>query len=113
MEEVEAEVDERGGHGTVELVLVVELLWALQGSGPRAAGTVRVGRDESGAPGAAKGGDPKKLSAAEARRLVGLVPQTPTDLLYLESVKQERARRASVHPYGSPPESRATRVRRG
>ncbi|MEU8101622.1 ABC transporter ATP-binding protein [Streptomyces rubiginosohelvolus] len=65
------------------------LLWALQGSGPRTAGTVRVGRDESGAPGAAKGGDPKKLSAAEARRLVGLVPQTPTDLLYLESVKQE------------------------
>lgn len=35
------------------------------------------------------GGDPKSLSAAEARRLVGLVPQTPTDLLYLESVKQE------------------------
>ncbi|MFD6202851.1 ABC transporter ATP-binding protein [Streptomyces rubiginosohelvolus] len=65
------------------------LLWALQGSGPRTAGTVRVGRDESGAPGAAMGGDPKKLSAAEARRLVGLVPQTPTDLLYLESVKQE------------------------
>ncbi|WP_097985327.1 ABC transporter ATP-binding protein [Streptomyces sp. f150] len=65
------------------------LLWALQGSGPRTAGTVQVGGGESGAPGAAKGGDPKKLSAAEARRLVGLVPQTPTDLLYLESVKQE------------------------
>ncbi|MBK3542607.1 ABC transporter ATP-binding protein [Streptomyces sp. MBT60] len=65
------------------------LLWTLQGSGPRTAGTVRVGRDEPGAPGAAMGGDPKKLSAAEARRLVGLVPQTPTDLLYLESVKQE------------------------
>ncbi|MFD3819366.1 ABC transporter ATP-binding protein [Streptomyces rubiginosohelvolus] len=65
------------------------LLWALQGSGPRTAGTVRVGRDESGAPGPAKGSDPKRLSAAEARRLVGLVPQTPTDLLYLESVKQE------------------------
>ncbi|MFE7139129.1 ABC transporter ATP-binding protein [Streptomyces sp. NPDC057644] len=68
------------------------LLWALQGSGPRTSGTVRVGRDESGTPGTpgpAKGGDPKKLSAAEARRLVGLVPQTPTDLLYLESVKQE------------------------
>ncbi|MFE2979603.1 ABC transporter ATP-binding protein [Streptomyces sp. NPDC059258] len=68
------------------------LLWALQGSGPRTAGTVRVGRAESGTPGTpgpAKGGDPKKLSAAEARRLVGLVPQTPTDLLYLESVKQE------------------------
>ncbi|MFJ6513641.1 ABC transporter ATP-binding protein [Streptomyces sp. NPDC091406] len=68
------------------------LLWALQGSGPRTSGTVRVGRDESGRPGTpgpVKGGDPKKLSAAEARRLVGLVPQTPTDLLYLESVKQE------------------------
>ncbi|OCC11114.1 ABC transporter ATP-binding protein [Streptomyces sp. PTY087I2] len=65
------------------------LLWALQGSGPRRSGTVRVGRDEPGTPGPAKGGDPKKLSAAEARRLVGLVPQTPTDLLYLESVKQE------------------------
>ncbi|MBK3558750.1 ATP-binding cassette domain-containing protein [Streptomyces sp. MBT56] len=65
------------------------LLWALQGSGPRTAGTVRVGGAEPGAQGAVKGGDPKKLSAAEARRLVGLVPQTPTDLLYLESVKQE------------------------
>ncbi|MBK3616861.1 ATP-binding cassette domain-containing protein, partial [Streptomyces sp. MBT98] len=48
-----------------------------------------VGGAEPGAQGAVKGGDPKKLSAAEARRLVGLVPQTPTDLLYLESVKQE------------------------
>ncbi|MFF0502162.1 ABC transporter ATP-binding protein [Streptomyces fimicarius] len=59
------------------------LLWALQGSGPRRSGTVRV------AGGGIGGGDPKGLSAAEARRLVGLVPQTPTDLLYLESVKQE------------------------
>ncbi|MYT22521.1 AAA family ATPase, partial [Streptomyces sp. SID7760] len=33
--------------------------------------------------------DPRKLSATEARKLVGLVPQTPTDLLYLETVKQE------------------------
>ncbi|WP_408992611.1 ABC transporter ATP-binding protein [Streptomyces sp. 1268] len=65
------------------------LLWALQGSGPRTAGTVRVARGEPGAADREKGGDPKKLSAAEARRLVGLVPQTPTDLLYLESVKQE------------------------
>ncbi len=49
-------------------------------------------RDGTGGPGRAppsKDGDPKKLSAAEARRLVGLVPQTPTDLLYLESVEQE------------------------
>ncbi|MFD8935785.1 ABC transporter ATP-binding protein [Streptomyces sp. NPDC059578] len=60
------------------------LLWALQGSGPRAGGTVRVGNG-----GAGKAGDPRDLSAADARRLVGLVPQTPTDLLYLESVKQE------------------------
>ncbi|MFQ6854920.1 ATP-binding cassette domain-containing protein [Streptomyces sp. 35M1] len=65
------------------------LLWALQGSGPRTAGTVRVARGEPGAADREKGGDPNKLSAAEARRLVGLVPQTPTDLLYLESVKQE------------------------
>ncbi|MEU4924231.1 ATP-binding cassette domain-containing protein [Streptomyces parvus] len=65
------------------------LLWSLQGSGPRTAGTVRVARGEPDAADREKGGDPKKLSAAEARRLVGLVPQTPTDLLYLESVKQE------------------------
>ncbi|MEV7438989.1 ABC transporter ATP-binding protein [Streptomyces griseoviridis] len=56
------------------------LLWALQGSGPRRAGTVKV----TDAP-----GDPHALSAAEARRAVGLVPQTPADLLYLESVQQE------------------------
>ncbi|MCX4807844.1 ATP-binding cassette domain-containing protein [Streptomyces sp. NBC_01214] len=60
------------------------LLWALQGSGPRKAGTVSIPAADGG-----KDADPQKLSAAEARRLVGLVPQTPTDLLYLESVKQE------------------------
>ncbi|MEU5793397.1 ATP-binding cassette domain-containing protein [Streptomyces sp. NPDC047813] len=60
------------------------LLWALQGSGPRRAGTVRV----SGEYGAR---DPHAVSAAEARGLVGLVPQTPADLLYLESVGQELA----------------------
>ncbi|MFE5715432.1 ABC transporter ATP-binding protein [Streptomyces sp. NPDC056501] len=60
------------------------LLWALQGSGPRSAGSVRIPR-----PGSAATADPRNLSAAEARRLVGLVPQTPTDLLYLESVEQE------------------------
>ncbi|MGW1297830.1 ABC transporter ATP-binding protein [Streptomyces sp. NPDC002533] len=65
------------------------LLWALQGSGPRTSGTVRAARAEPGAADRDRDGDPKKLSAAEARRLVGLVPQTPTDLLYLESVKQE------------------------
>nr|WP_202454025.1 ABC transporter ATP-binding protein [Streptomyces sp. SID4913] len=58
------------------------LMWALQGSGPRRAGSVRVTSD-----GTAR--DPHTLPAAEARRLVGLVPQTPADLLYLESVEQE------------------------
>lgn len=58
------------------------LLWALQGSGPRRAGTVKV---------VGASGDPHTLSATEARRAVGLVPQTPADLLYLESVKQELA----------------------
>lgn len=60
------------------------LLWALQGSGPRKAGSVSVAT-----PGGPKPQDPRNLSAAGARQLVGLVPQTPTDLLYLESVKQE------------------------
>ncbi|MEU1619507.1 ATP-binding cassette domain-containing protein [Streptomyces sp. NPDC005722] len=60
------------------------LLWALQGSGPRRAGTVEV----TGT-GAEPAADPHTKSAAEARRLVGLVPQTPADLLYLESVTQE------------------------
>ncbi|MCZ7629622.1 MAG: ABC transporter ATP-binding protein [Microthrixaceae bacterium] len=46
------------------------LLWALQGTGPRQAGTVDVG-----------GGDPGSLSPGDARRLVTLVPQSPTDLL--------------------------------
>ncbi|MFJ4925575.1 ABC transporter ATP-binding protein [Streptomyces sp. NPDC088736] len=60
------------------------LLWALQGSGPRRAGTVKVTEVEGG-----PAVDPHDVPAAAARRLVGLVPQTPADLLYLESVKQE------------------------
>ena len=56
------------------------LLWALQGTGGRAAGTVRVGD---------AGADPARLSPARARRLVGLVPQTPADLLYLDTVEAE------------------------
>ncbi|MCL7376672.1 ABC transporter ATP-binding protein [Streptomyces sp. 35G-GA-8] len=63
------------------------LLWTLQGSGPRTSGTVRV---TSGPRGRASG-DPHTMSSAEARRSVGLVPQTPADLLYLESVDQELA----------------------
>jgi energy-coupling factor transport system ATP-binding protein len=56
------------------------LLWALQGSGPRQAGTVRVG-----------GTDPGEVPPARARALVGLVPQSAADLLYLETVAQECA----------------------
>ncbi|MFJ7625206.1 ABC transporter ATP-binding protein [Streptomyces sp. NPDC097595] len=61
------------------------LLWALQGTGPRHSGTVSV------ADGTPRGADPHTLPAARARQLVGLVPQTPADLLYLESVGQELA----------------------
>jgi energy-coupling factor transport system ATP-binding protein len=58
------------------------LLWALQGTGSRASGTISVG------PAAA---DPARLTPAKARRLVGLVPQTPADLLYLDAVGAELA----------------------
>jgi energy-coupling factor transport system ATP-binding protein len=54
------------------------LLWALQGSGPRQGGKVDVDGD-----------DPGSLPAPRARQLVGLVPQTPADLLYLDTVAEE------------------------
>ncbi|WFE66573.1 ABC transporter ATP-binding protein [Micromonospora sp. WMMD714] len=60
------------------------LLWAVQGSGPRHRGTVTVD-----AGGGQDPVDPKQLSAGPARRHVGLVPQTPGDLLYLETVDAE------------------------
>ncbi|MBC2876210.1 MULTISPECIES: ABC transporter ATP-binding protein [Streptomyces] len=56
------------------------LLWALQGSGPRRSGRVDV-----------DGTDPGRVPARKARGLVGLVPQTASDLLYLESVDAECA----------------------
>ena len=56
------------------------LLWALQGSGPRQAGAVAVG-----------GADPASLPPERARALVGLVPQTAADLLYLPTVGDELA----------------------
>ncbi|MFJ2738899.1 ABC transporter ATP-binding protein [Streptomyces sp. NPDC087440] len=80
------------------------LLWALQGSGPRASGSVRVN-----APHLDKPRDPGDLKAAEARRLVGLVPQTPADLLYLETVKQELAQ-ADLESHGSGPRGPAART---
>lgn len=54
------------------------LLWALQGSGRRTSGSVSVA-----------GVDPAGLRPAARRRVVGLVPQTPADLLYLDSVGAE------------------------
>ena len=57
------------------------LLWALQGGLARTSGEVSV-----------EGADPAQLKPDERRRLVGLVPQTPTDLLYLPSVREELER---------------------
>jgi len=54
------------------------LLWAIQGSGPRRSGVVRI-----------DGQDPADLKAPERRALVGLVPQEASDLLYLETVDEE------------------------
>ena len=56
------------------------LLWALQGSGRRDAGSVAV-----------DGTDPAEVAADEARCLVGLVPQVAADLLYLQTVRAELA----------------------
>ena len=55
------------------------LLWALQGA-LSCAGEIDVA-----------GADPRRLAAAEARRLVTLVPQTAADLLYLPTVAAECA----------------------
>jgi energy-coupling factor transport system ATP-binding protein len=65
------------------------LLWAMQGSGKRQSGLVQV-----------DGKDPKNLSARAARALVGLVPQTPADLLYLETVAAE-LEQADVESHGA------------
>jgi energy-coupling factor transporter ATP-binding protein EcfA2 len=54
------------------------LLWAIQGAGPRQRGTVDVA-----------GSDPGLAPPDGARALVGLVPQTPSDLLYLATVAGE------------------------
>ncbi|MFI5837987.1 ABC transporter ATP-binding protein [Micromonospora sp. NPDC051300] len=72
------------------------LLWAVQSSGPRQSGTVAV-------TGAAGTVDTKALPAAKARRHVGLVPQSPADLLYLETVDAEcdQADRESGAPTGT------------
>jgi ABC-type multidrug transport system ATPase subunit len=68
------------------------LMWALQGTRKRAKGTVLVA-----------GEDPAVLGAEARRRLVGLVPQTAADLLYLETVADEcaAADREAAAPDGS------------
>ncbi len=71
------------------------LLWAVQGSGRLTSGRVRVG--------AAPGRDPRSMDARTRRAAVGLVPQTASDLLYLETVAAEcdQADRESSAPTGS------------
>jgi len=56
------------------------LIWTLQGTQSRRSGSVSVADQ-----------DPGRLDAAGRRALVGLVPQTAADLLYLESVADECA----------------------
>ena len=79
-----ASVDLTLGEGTVTALMgrngsgKSSLLWALQGSGARAGGRVEV-----------DGTDPAKVKPTVRRCLVGLVPQTAADLLYLESVADE------------------------
>src|SRR5690606_15277013 len=57
------------------------LLWAIQGSGTRSRGQVRV-----------DGVEPAGLDPAAAREIVALVPHQPADLLFTESVAEEAAR---------------------
>ncbi len=68
------------------------LLWALQGSGSRDAGRVEI-----------TGAGPQHADALTTRHSVSLVPQTPADLLYLETVGSEcaQADRESSAPAGT------------
>lgn len=67
------------------------LLWTLQGTRRRRAGTV-VLTDAAAATGERKGTtDPALLDATGRRRHVALLPQTASDLLYLETVAEECA----------------------
>lgn len=58
------------------------LLWALQGAGPRHGGMVSLAPD---------GADPSTMEPPDARGRIGLVPQSPGDLLYLSTVAAECA----------------------
>ena len=74
------------------------LLWALQGSGPLKSGVVRATTPGGGGP-----VDPRSLAAGSRRALVGLVPQSAADLLYLDTVGGEcgQADRESGAPAGT------------
>ncbi len=74
------------------------LLWALQGSGRRDRGRVLLKPEPFG-----EVLDPARLDPQRARRVVGLVPQEPSDLLYLDAVGAEcaRADAESERPPGS------------
>lgn len=67
------------------------LLWALQGSGARTRGrlSVTTGPAPASHPDQRVEVDPAELKPAARRRAVGLVPQTPADLLYLDTVGAE------------------------
>lgn len=67
------------------------LLWALQGTGTRTAGTVRVADPSDATVGAGRetGVDPVTLAPDARIRSIVLVPHAPADLLYLESVAEE------------------------
>jgi energy-coupling factor transport system ATP-binding protein len=82
------------------------LLWALQGSGILTSGTVRATRPAAGSATtgtASETVEPRSLGAGERRSLVGLVPQTAADLLYLDTVGAEcdQADRESGVPSGT------------
>ena len=82
------------------------LLWALQGSGILTSGTVRATRPAAGSATtgtASESVEPRNLGAGERRSLVGLVPQTAADLLYLDTVGAEcdQADRESGVPSGT------------
>ena len=59
------------------------LMWAIQGA-TKSSGRVLVNHEGSWA-------DPRKADAATARRMVSLVPQSASDLLYLPTVAEECA----------------------
>ena len=80
----DVDLDLRSGHVTALMgrngAGKSTLIWTLQGTRARRSGSVSVADQ-----------DPGRLDAAGRRALVGLVPQTAADLLYLESVADECA----------------------